>query len=105
MDYNESRPIGLEKIYEKAIIAEFWINPGEARSKKEILAVDPRFGNLPAVMNGKIYNNDNQMSASGGNDFYETGVTEPDVILSDLISILHPHLLPSHKLKYYRKVN
>ncbi len=104
-DFNESRPMGLEKIYEKALTAEFWINSGEARSLKQIIATDPRFGNLPPMINGNVFNNDNQLTSFGGNDFYETGVTEPDIILSDLISILHPHLLPSHKLKYYRKVN
>jgi iron complex transport system substrate-binding protein len=104
MDYNESRPMGLEKIYEKALAADYWINPGEARSTNDILSVDERFGMLPCVVNDKIYNNNNQLTPLGGNDFYETGVVEPDVILSDLICILHPQLLPSHKLKYYRKL-
>lgn len=105
LDFNESRPLGLEKIYEKALMADFWVNPGEARTKNEILSVDPRFDKLPPLINDRVYNNDNRLSSTGGNDFYETGVVEPDVILSDLISILHPHLLPSHTLKYYRKIN
>jgi iron complex transport system substrate-binding protein len=29
---------------------------------------------------------------------------EPDIILSDIIYILHPQLLPSHKLQYYQKL-
>jgi iron complex transport system substrate-binding protein len=103
LDFNESRPMGLEMIYENALGAEFWINPGEARSKKEIVGVDERFGDLPAMANDRIFNNDNLMTG-GGNAFYESGVVEPDIILSDLIAILHPHLLPSHKLKYYRKL-
>lgn len=105
LDFNESRPLGLEMIYEKALTADFWINPGEARTIKEIISVDPRFANLPSIVNDKVFNNDNRLSETGGNDFFETGVVEPDIILSDLITILHPHLLPSHKLKYYRKVN
>jgi len=104
LDFNESRPLGLEKIYEKALTADLWINPGEARSKQDIISVDPRFGNLPALLNDRVYNNDNRMSSSGGNDFFEAGVVEPDIILSDLIAILQPHLLPSHKLKYYRRL-
>ncbi|HEX2394356.1 MAG TPA: ABC transporter substrate-binding protein, partial [Bacteroidales bacterium] len=105
LDFNESRPLGLEMIYEKALTADFWINPGEARTKNEIISVDPRFANLPCMISDRVYNNDNRMSPTGGNDFFETGVVEPDIILSDLIAILQPHLLPSYKLKYYRKVN
>jgi iron complex transport system substrate-binding protein len=101
--FNESRPIGLEKIYESALTAEYWINPGEARSLNDIVSVDERFGTLPAVITNKVYNNDRFMVA-GGNAIYEEGVTEPDIILADLISILHPQLLASHKLKYYRKL-
>lgn len=104
MDYNESRPMGLEKIYEKALAAEYWINPGEARAQKDIVDVDARFSSLPAVLEKRIYNNDNQLTEFGGNAFYESGVVEPEIILSDLIYILHPHLLPSYQLKYYRKL-
>jgi iron complex transport system substrate-binding protein len=66
--------------------------------------VDERFKSLPAIASGMIFNNDMMMSISGGNGFYESGVVEPDRILADLIYILHPYLLPSHKLKYYRKL-
>jgi iron complex transport system substrate-binding protein len=55
-------------------------------------------------MTDQIFNNDNQLAETGGNDFYESGVVEPDRILSDLIVIMHPQLLPSYKLKYYRKL-
>ncbi|HLO58318.1 MAG TPA: ABC transporter substrate-binding protein [Bacteroidales bacterium] len=104
LNYNESVPVALEKIYENALTAEYWINPGEARSIIDVISVDERFKLLPALTSGKVFNNDRYMSASGGNGFYESGVTEPDIILSDLIYILHPHLLPSHNLKYYRKL-
>lgn len=105
LDFNESRPLGLEMIYEKSLTADYWINPGEARTKAEIISIDERFQNLPALLNDRVFNNDKRMSPGGGNDFFETGVVEPDIILADLITILQPHLLPSHKLKYYRKVN
>lgn len=103
LDFNESRPLGLEKIYESALRADYWINPGEARSINEIIAVDPRFATLPPIVNNRVFNNDNYMAASG-NAIFEQGVTEPDIILADLIRILHPQLLPSHNLKYYRKL-
>jgi iron complex transport system substrate-binding protein len=104
LDFNESRPIGLEKIYENALTAAFWLNPGEALSKNDIVSVDERFMHLPSFRNDKVFNNNNRLVESGGNAFFESGVVEPDIILSDLICILHPQLLPSHRLKYYRKL-
>lgn len=105
LDFNESRPMGLEKIYERAMSADCWINPGEASSLHEIMTIDERFGQLPPFRSENVFNNNNRLSVSGGNDFYEQGVVEPDSILCDLICILHPDLLPMHNLKYYRKLH
>jgi iron complex transport system substrate-binding protein len=104
LDYNESRPMALEAVYEHALAADYWLNPGDASSRKDIIAVDERFSKLLSYRNDKVFNNNNIMSQSGGNAFFESGVVEPEIILSDLIYILHPQLLPSHKLKYYRKL-
>ena len=104
LDYKDSRPVGLEKVYEKALQADYWLNTGDAASKKDIISVDERFGKLKVFDTGNIYNNNRMLSPSGGNAYFESGVVEPQIILADLISILHPQLLPSHKLKYYQQL-
>ena len=104
LDYNESRPMNLEEVYKQALSADYWLNPGDARSKADILAVDERFGKLPSFRQDRVFNNNKSLNDSGGNAFFETGVVEPDAILSDLIYILRPQLLPSHLLKYYTKL-
>jgi iron complex transport system substrate-binding protein len=52
-----------------------------------------------------VYNYNNLVNSAGGNAYFEQGVVEPDIILADLIHILHPEVLPSHKLKYYKKLD
>lgn len=104
LNFNESRPMALEKVFEHALNADFWLNPGDVRSKDDIIAVDERFGAFSAFRGNRVYNNNNMQNQSGGNPIFESGVVEPHLILSDLICILHPHLLPSHTLKYYRKL-
>lgn len=104
LNFNESRPMSLEEVYKQALSADYWLNPGEAASKTAILSVDERFGKLPCFEEDRVFNNNNILNTSGGNAFYESGVVEPDIILSDLIYILHPQLLPSHRLKYYKKL-
>lgn len=104
LDYKDSKPVELEKVYQNALTAEFWLNTGDARSKAEIISSDERFKNLPAFTGNAIYNNNRLLNDAGGNDYFESGVVEPHIILADLISILHPQLLPSHELKYYQKL-
>jgi len=105
LPFKDSQPISLEKVFEKAFQADFWFNTGEAGSKADILQVDPRFSQLKAFRDNTIYNNNNEVNAMGGNAYYEKGVIEPDIILSDIVSVIHPHLLPSYSLKYYKKLD
>jgi iron complex transport system substrate-binding protein len=105
LPYNDSRPVSLEKVFEKSFEADFWLNPGEAGSKADILLVDSRFSQLRAFHDNSIYNNNNQVNSRGGNAYFEKGVVEPDIILSDIISVIHPHLLPSYPMKYYKKLD
>ena len=105
LDFRDSRPMSLESIYSQALNADFWLNTGTANSIKDILEVDKRFENINAVGKGNIYNYNNLTVKSGGNAYFESGVVEPEIILEDLITILHPDVLPSHQLKYYKKLN
>ncbi len=63
-----------------------------------------RFGQFAAFQNGAIYNNNARQKENGGNDYWESGVANPDVVLADLITIFHPELLPDRELYYYRKL-
>jgi iron complex transport system substrate-binding protein len=105
LDYRDSQPLGLESVFEKAFTADFWLNTGEVNSISDIIKADTRFRELPPIQNGKVFNNNNIMNSFGANAYFEKGVVEPDIILSDIIRILHPEILPGHKLKYYRKMN
>ncbi len=105
LNFRDSQPISLEAVFEKAFTADFWLNPGIVNNTGEILELDSRFQNLPALRDKKVFNNNNKINKFGGNEYYETGVVEPDVILSDIIYILHPDLLPGHNLKYYKKLD
>jgi len=44
------------------------------------------------------------MNDYGGNDYWETGSLRPDLVLADLIKILHPDLLPEHELVFRRRL-
>ena len=103
--FRDSKPMSLETIFSKAYEADYWLNTGIAKSIGEILDIDKRFESLSCIKNSKVYNNNKLVNPQGGNEYFEKGVVEPDVILADLITILHPEILPSHQLKYYQRLH
>jgi len=104
IDADESMPLSIESVYVKGMNADYWLNTGIAQSSRELIGVDSRFGDLPPVKNGKIYNNNARLNSMGGNDYWESGVMSPDIILHDLASILQPEIIIDHSLVYYRKL-
>ncbi len=100
-----SLPLSFEAIIERATNADFWLNFSQKwKSKKEVLAEDGRYGDFKAVKNGNLFNNNLRVNEGGGNDYWEGGISNPDVVLSDLIKIFHPEVLPQHELVFYRRV-
>jgi len=99
-----SMQLSFEEVLDRARDADIWVNPGSWKSLGEGLAQDERFAQFAAFQNGKVFNNNKRLNANGGNDYWETGVTNPDLVLADLIAIFHPELLPDHELFFYRRL-
>jgi len=98
-------PMGLENVYIKALSADYWLNTGTADSKNEILSIDARLAEIPCFKKGNLFNNNNRTNFNGGNDYWESGSLNPNIILYDIASILHPGLFPDRELYYYKKLN
>ena len=100
---NSSTPISLEEALLLAMKADFWINLGQIASKEELCAAAPRFAKIDAVKFNRLYNNTKRTNESRGSDFWESGTVRPDLILEDLINILH-YETPTDSLYYYKKL-
>jgi len=101
---DESSIIGIEKAYELSKSADFWLDVGWCRTRKDLFAEQPLFREFP-INRENIYNNTLRMTPGGGNDFWESGAVRADLVLSDLVKILHPELSdPSCELHYYIKL-
>jgi iron complex transport system substrate-binding protein len=92
-----------EVIIDVAFDADFWLNQNSYQSIAEIIGFDGKFKNFNAIKKQHIYNNDNRTNSFSGNDYWESGVINPDMVLKDLIEIFHPEVL-DHELFYYRKL-
>ena len=102
----QSLALDFETVYEKAHDADCWITMRNAwYSRDDVVAEDARYRKFAAFKTGNVFNANARLNAHGGNDYWETGLIEPDVVLADIIKILYPDLLLDHQLKYYRKLD
>lgn len=102
-DSRDSRPIDIEQAYVAMQGAGYWINTNHYAALGELLADNPRFGETPPVRAGRVFNNNAITTPAGGSDFWESGVVRPDVVLRDLVKILHPEAFPADSTLYYYK--
>ncbi len=101
---NGSMPMDIEMVYDRASEAEFWVNPGIWTSLEQAVQSAPRMADFRSVREKRLYNRNKRTGANGANDYWESGMIKPDVILADLIKIFHPELLPEYTLYYYTKL-
>ena len=99
-----SIPMSLEAVCQKAMDADVWLNAGVARSINDIRMVDPRLADLPVASEGSVFNNNRRLNKYGGNDYWESGIVNPHLLLKDIASILNPDVFPRHELIYYTEV-
>jgi iron complex transport system substrate-binding protein len=106
--WNENKEKGSflkdkEVIIETALAADFWLNQNSYSSINQIVGFDSRFKNFKAVKEKRLFNNNKRLNNAQGNDYWESGVINPHIILKDLIEIFHPEL-QEHELYYYQKL-
>lgn len=100
---NTSAPIDTEEAYLLASQADVWINPGMARSLADVRSMAPKIADTPVFRSGNVFNNNLRSTAAGGNDYYESGIVRPDLVLRDLIKIFHPELI-TEDFVYYQQL-
>ncbi|MGI4884059.1 MAG: ABC transporter substrate-binding protein [Janthinobacterium lividum] len=97
-----SLALSFETVAPVALAADYWLQTGTAATKADIVAQDARYAAFAPFKTDRVYNNNRRTNAQGSNDYWESGAVRPDLVLSDLIKILHPELLPAWHLYYYQ---
>ena len=95
----------FEAVFEAGFDVPLWVtNAFQVSTLDQLTALDARYADFAAFEYGEVYNNNARENANGGNDFWETGITNPHLILQDLVKIFYPDLLPDHDLVFYQKL-
>lgn len=100
---NASQRIDTEEATLLMAQADHWIDVTGIENHEELQRRYPHFRNLRCVQQGEVYNNDRRRSPAGGNDYWESGVVNPHLVLRDLVKIFHPELV-EEDFYYYRRL-
>ena len=91
---------GPELIVERAGDAEYWITENRSipRDNSTATVPGPPLGALQAVRTRHVYHLCRQMGVENNAcDYYQTGTSRPDLVLEDLVWLLHPELESDHQ--------
>ncbi len=99
---NGSLSLSWESVLDKGQHAEYWIGPAQFTSYQEMKSSSPHYKQFDAFQKNKIFTTANTKGETGGTLYYELGPQRPDLVLKDLIQILHPGLLPNYEPFFFK---
>lgn len=120
-----SGQISVETAYSLSKEADLWMNVGWCQTLEQLLSVNPLFDDFLMDIQGNasargysnaegcatnssdtsasvVWNDNNRLNPKGGNDFWESGVVHPDLLLRDLIGIFRGE--DNHTPIYYKSI-
>ncbi len=98
-----SLPLNFEQVLNNFRDADCWI-ASPANSLEKLINIDERHGLFNAAKKKAVYNFNKRITDTGGNDFWESGIAHPDIILADMMKVFHPELMKNHEFFYVNKL-
>ncbi len=93
----------FEAMYERVYNVDYWgkiiFEPGNLTIDK-IKSDDARLAQIKSFKDKNIF-----YCNAAETDYHGDAVLEPQIILSDLVAIFHPALMPEHKAVYFKRVS
>lgn len=99
-----SLSLSFETVLEKAKDADFWITSGQFSSLKQMTDANPHYKQFKAFQNKNVYSFAGKKGKTGGVLYYELAPNRPDLVLKDLVKILHPELLVGYEPFFFEKL-
>lgn len=100
-----SLQLSYEFVLDNGLETDFWIGSADFVDLKAMGNSEPRYQAFTPWKTGEVYTYTAKKGATGGLEYFELGYVRPDLILKDLIKILHPQLLPEYELYFYQKLD
>lgn len=98
-----SIPLSFEKVLHDFSNCDIWLN-APVDNYSALISMDERHSLFKPAKNHAVYGFYKRTNSNGANDFWESGVLHPDLILKDLIWALHPNILKNYSPTYIIKL-
>lgn len=98
-----SLSLDLETVLKNFSKADYWLFCN-FKSMDEMMKEDKKYGLFEAVKQRNVYSFDKKQLPSAANDYWESGIARPDLVLADIAAIVHPELFSDYELVYAKKV-
>lgn len=99
-----SLSLSFEAVFEKAKTADFWITSGQFSTLSEMKKANIHYEKFDAFKNQKVYSFNAKKGKTGGILYYELAPNRPDIVLKDIVKILHPELLVGYEPFFFEKI-
>lgn len=99
-----SLALSFEAVFEKAQNADLWITSGQFSSLQQMEDTNPHYKKFKAFQQGNVYSFNAKKGKTGGILYYELAPNRPDIVIKDLVKILHPELLSAYKPFFFEKL-
>ena len=99
-----SLSLSFETVLEKAKNATVWITSGQFSSLKAMADANPHYQQFSAFQQKNVYTFTRKKGDKGGILYYELAPNRPDIVLKDIVKIMHPELLPNYELYFFEKL-
>ena len=100
-----SLSLSFETVLVKGKNANLWITSGQFSCLKEMIDANPHYAQFKAFQNKNVYSFAGKKGKTGGVLYYELAPNRPDLVLKDIVKILHPELLVGYKPFFFEKLN
>ena len=96
--------LDIESVLTQFANTDIWLGC-EASSYNQLINKDSKYRLLGPVNKRQVFNNHNRTTTSGGNDYFESAIANPDLLLSDMVKAAYPELMSNYSYSYIKPLN
>lgn len=96
--------LSFETVLDRGKDADIWITSGQFSSLNEMTHSNPHYEQFKAFKIKNVYSFNRKKGEKGGVLYYELAPNRPDIVLKDIVKILHPELLNNYKPYFFEKL-
>jgi iron complex transport system substrate-binding protein len=96
--------LSFETVLDRGKDADIWITSGQFSTLNEMTNSNPHYEQFKAFKIKNVYSFNRKKGEKGGVLYYELAPNRPDIVLKDIVKILHPELLNNYKPYFFEKL-